>query len=220
MKTYRTIVFALLISIAGLINAQIHFGVKAGINNSCTSFSGKMLPNGIEADKMPTFHSYLVGGFADIDLFENVTLQPNLIITGKGAKMTTAFTANKVEYSTTYLEVPVYLNYKSDEIDGFKVICAIGPYMGMGLSGKIKNTDIQGHETSETIKWGDTNSSHLKSIDFGLSFVLGWEVKYGIQILINYNIGINNLAPRFKLLSDNLKIRDNSVGISLGYIIK
>jgi hypothetical protein len=219
MKTLGIILIAALLSCAGLVNAQIHYGVKAGINNSTMSFSGDAVTSSTRTDLLPTTHSYMIGGFADIPLMENVTLQPNLIITGKGVKMSEEYTEISEEVTTSYIEIPVYLSYKSDEIDGMKVICSAGPYLGMGMSGKIVAKDALGNKYTHTIKWGSKSDSDLKTLDYGLSFVLGWEFKYGIQLLINYNLGLNNLAPKESISSSLMRVKNSSVGISLGYMI-
>jgi hypothetical protein len=219
MKTLGTILVAVLLSCTCVVNAQIHFGVKAGINNSTMSISGNAVTSSVRTEMLPTTRSYMIGGFADIPLMENVTLQPNLIISGKGVKMSEAYTVINEELTATYVEIPVYLSYKTEEIDGIKVICSAGPYLGMGMSGKIVMKDPSGNKLTHTIKWGSNSSSDLKKLDFGFSFILGWEFKYGIQFLFIYNLGLNNLVPTESIGSNLMKITNSSVGISLGYMI-
>jgi outer membrane protein W len=90
-----------------------------------------------------------------------------------------------------------------------------GPYVGIGLSGKMKGeVSIDGETTSQEIdiEWGsDIASSDLKRMDFGLIIGAGVELN-SIQIGLNYSLGLANISPQ-----TNVKIRNRVLGISVGY---
>ena len=89
-----------------------------------------------------------------------------------------------------------------------------GPYVGIGLSGKMKGeVSIDGETTSQEIdiEWGSDIDSDFKRMDFGLIVGTGVELN-SIQIGLNYSLGLANILPQ-----NNVKFRNRVLGISFGY---
>jgi len=214
-------VVLVLLALVGTLStyAQVSFGIKAGYNNSGVSGG-----EGSEFTKrLSGFH---VGGIADISLAENFSLQPQLLFIIKGAKSeafketvgsaVVEFPAQKLTFN--YLELPVNFMYKH-EVGAGSIFVGAGPYLGFGLSGKVKAGDedadvkFDGKKSSE-IDANDDAAMHLKRIDAGANFLAGYELKNGLLFGVNYSLGLTNLDP------DGSKSKNNYFGVSVGYLFK
>jgi len=214
-------VVLVLLALVGTLStyAQVSFGIKAGYNNSGVSGG-----DGSEFTKrLSGFH---VGGIADISLAENFSLQPQLLFIIKGAKSEAfkgtvggteiEFPAQKLSFN--YLELPVNFLYKH-EVGAGSIFVGAGPYVGFGLSGKLKAGDedadvkFDGKKGSE-IDANDDAAMHLKRIDAGANFLAGYELKNGLLFGVNYSLGLTNLDP------DGSKSKNNYFGVSVGYLFK
>jgi hypothetical protein len=230
MKKNVLLVLALLGTLSTY--AQVNFGVKAGFSGASVKFKQDGVSNADanEGNKMlPTWHAGLL---ADIQLAENFYVQPALLYSNKGVKnssdMTVAGVTVKSENSLnlTYLELPVNLLYKQ-ELGSGKIFGGFGPYVAYGLGGKSKSKVTTGTvETSGDVKIkfdgkkdvdiaeGDTDF-HLKGLDAGANFILGYELKNGFLVSANYSLGLSNIDP-----NDKSSMKNSYFGISLGFILK
>lgn len=115
-----------------------------------------------------------------------------------------------------YLDIPLTAKAIFD-VGGSKIYGTFGPYIGMGLSGKIKSEYTGNYETEtdeEDINFGsDKDEDDLKRLDYGLTAGVGIELK-SIQIGINYNLGLANISS---YTDDGNKISNRVLGISVGY---
>jgi len=101
-----------------------------------------------------------------------------------------------------FLDVPVLLKV-GPSVGPAKLFVAAGPYVGFGLTGKIK-AEADGEEESEDIEWGsDPETDMLKRLDFGAKFGLGAEVMnftfgayYSLVLLIYHPI--QNLVQKHR----------------------
>jgi Outer membrane protein beta-barrel domain len=165
----RLILFILASASLTLANAQIQFGLKAGANLANLSGSDAT------GSKMNVgFHG---GGLVAIPVFSGFSVQPELVYSGQGAKVTNVdgnFTLN-----SGYLNIPVLFKYNHPS--GF--FAELGPQLGFLLSAKVKS----GGTTT------DVKSSY-QSTDFSGVFGLGYlmsSVNLGIDA--RYNLGFTNL---------------------------
>jgi len=213
-------VVLVLLALAGTLTtyAQVSFGIKAGYNNSSVSGDGSGFTK-----RLSGFHA---GGVADISLAENFSLQPQLLFIMKGGKAE-GYSENvggvEISYPETkltlnYLELPVNFLYKHEAGAG-SIFVGAGPYLGFGLSGKVKAGDedmdvkFDGKKESE-LEGEDATVGHLKRLDAGANFLAGYELKNGLLFGVNYSLGLTNLDP------DGGKSKNNYFGISVGYLFK
>lgn len=153
-------------------SAQIRFGVKAGANFATLTGSG--------ADGAKTKTDFNGGVFAHIPLISSLSLQPELLYSGQGAKATSDgidFTVNQ-----TYLNIPVLVKYHH----GSGLYGETGPQMGFLLAANVKAGG-----TSQDVK------SSYKSTDFSWAFGLGYMLSFipaGIDV--RYNLGLTNIAAQ------------------------
>ena len=181
------------------INAQIKPGYIFGVNLSTVTLHTKSISS--NPDRPAGFH---FGSVFEIPLNGNFKLDPAILLSAKGSN----YKVDSIEFSLSpiYIEVPFLAAYSfgSDEI---KISLFAGPYFACGVGGyKI----VQGGEL-EDINYGSGKDSDLKSLDFGLNFGAGINIR-GLLISAQYGIGLTNIAPESITV---LEMKNNVIGISI-----
>ena len=198
-------------------NSRITYGVKAGVTFPTFSLSGDDF-NGNSAKSITSFY---VGGIVNIPVHSMLSVQPGLTLIGKGGKTTSAIVGSSdfVEFTPLYLEVPVNV-VASFEAGPGKVFVGAGPYLSFGIGGKLKSTksDVT---TSQDLKFG-TNSStdqskHFKSLDFGVNFLLGYQLTNGLSINGGYGLGLTNISPNTDIANNTGSLKNSVVSVGLGF---
>jgi Outer membrane protein beta-barrel domain len=183
------------------------FGIKGGLN----------LSNTLEKDNAQTYNDKMIPGIhlgatVAIPLSgESVFLEPGILFNMKGSKYQETNYSEK--YVLYYLDIPVNLKvvFGSNKIKGFGTL---GPYIGVGLSGKDTWT-LSGVKSSESIKWGnDANNDFLKRLDYGVGIGAGVIVS-NVSLGIGYDLGLANIASD---ASGGYKISNRVLQISIGYL--
>jgi hypothetical protein len=196
MKNFTKFSMILLISLFCIqTNAQT-FGLKAGLN----------LSNVLEKDddgtysddyKMnPGFH---VGGAIDVPISEVFSFESGLLLTTKGFQIEEEDMGFilKGKANLYYLDIPLTLKASYALLEGVKIFGAVGPYVGIGLSGKTKvSYEFMGEEESqeENVEWGSDEENNLKRLDMGATFGGGIEIN-SIMLGISYDLGLANISP-------------------------
>ncbi|MCW3120193.1 MAG: PorT family protein, partial [Chitinophagaceae bacterium] len=148
MKHFIFFSLFFLFTIAG--NSQVLYGVKGGLNLS--TFTG----NDVESPKFhPSFH---IGGFVNFLISGKITLQPEVLFSGKGVR------SDAGTYKLGYINVPVLAQY--NDPSGF--YAEAGPQAGLLLNSKLKSNG----ESRDIKDW-------LKSADFAWVFGLGYKMAGG-----------------------------------------
>jgi outer membrane protein W len=142
----------------------------------------------------PGFH---VGATMDFSLSDLLSIETGLLLTTKGVKIEEEEMGFKIsgKGNLYYLDIPITVKLGYD-LGGAKIYGAIGPYVGMGLSGKTEATfSYQGSEEteSEDVSWGSGDTDDLKRLDVGLTFGGGVEIS-AIQIGVSYDLGMSNIS--------------------------
>ena len=176
-------------------NAQT-IGIKGGLN----------LANMLEKDDDETYSNdysmnpgFHLGLTVDVPFNEFLSFEPGILLTTKGMKYEEdiAGVDVTVKGNLYYLDVPLTLKASHDLGGGLKMFGVIGPYVGLGLSGKIKATaKYLGEEETEEedVEWGnDEDVDDLKRLDMGLTFGGGVEIN-SILIGISYDLGLSNIS--------------------------
>jgi len=175
-----------------LAGAQVQFGAKAGLNlanvhvspsEPGTSF--KMSPN------------VNVGVLAYLPLAGKLGLQPEVIYSGQGAKVTSG--SEDGTYRLGYINVPVLVKYK--DASGF--FFEAGPQIGFLLNAKAKSQGVS----------VDAKDA-FKSADFAASFGLGYQFPFNVGIDARYNLGLNNIAKD----SEGSTAKNNVAQLSIFYM--
>ncbi len=190
----------------------VSFDIKGGLNLSNIDFGGdegKGLND--HSEVLPGFH---LGAAMDIPLKNNFSIETGLFMTTKGNKIEYALMGADYEstLSLYYIDIPITPKYTYNFGD-FAISGAIGPYVGIGLSGKAKSeTFALGQKVSEEedIEFGDGDDD-MKRLDYGLSFGLGFEYK-SILFGFSYDLGLQNLSN-----VESLDTKHRVIKFSLGY---
>lgn len=171
------------------VNAQeMTFGVKAGVN--LANFSGD---NSDDFDMKTSFH---VGGVVDIGISDKFSVQPELLYSAQGSKM--SFEGFTVKYNLDYINIPVLAKFLIG--DGFSV--EAGPQVGFLVSAKAKSD-------GESMDLKD----ELKGTDFSGVVGLGYKMDSGLNFAARYNLGLGNIAE-----SGEGDLKNNVIQLSVGYM--
>ena len=174
----KKIIFLPLLLVMGIVNAQLQFGLKGGVNIS--NFTGGDF-NTIEKSALVAFHA---GALVRIK-FDHLVLQPELLFSSQGAKLDDGVT--EADYKVSYVNIPIMLQWQFD--GGFYV--EAGPQAGFKVSEDIPNSTIE---------------DFAKSTDLSIGFGLGFLKNKGLGIGARYMVGVSkvgdfdtaNIDPDFK----------------------
>jgi hypothetical protein len=157
---------------------QISLGIKGGVNIS--NFTGGDFGS-VEKNTLTTFHA---GGLVHIP-FSHLALQPELVFSEQGAKLSKA--GAETDFKISYVNIPVMLQW------GTKggVYVEAGPQAGFKVSESVPDS---------------LSSKFAKSSDFSICLGLGFRSSGGFGIGGRYNLGIskigefdsNDISPDFK----------------------
>ncbi len=153
--------------------------------------------------------SFQLGCIGNVPITPNIAFQPGLIFTGKGTKSQAGTTSDNTYYQATskpyYVEIQVNLVFKTGSAGYTRFFAGAGPYLGIGVAGKVKNIGkLMGSpfQNEKAIEWSNDDPSTLnneggggfgimKRFDYGLNATAGIETLYAV-ISVNYGFG---LAP-------------------------
>jgi len=206
-----TILIVLLVSFSFVSEAQMNFGVKAGLNMA--TLSGD---NTDDAELMPGYQVGLVTNFNMGDAF---TIQPGLILAGKGSNFSTEMMGETFDQSISlnYLEIPINAVYN---VSDFQIFA--GPYLGFGLFGKVKfdadeldDSDIE--FTSDVDE--ETEDVPVNSLDYGLNIGAGYMINESIQIQAGYGLGLGNINPKYNGEDPEDNTTNSVIQLSVAYFL-
>lgn len=195
----KLLLAALVVLGAVSVNAQVQFGVKAGLNFADLKFSnwGSSTP---ATKSLVSFHA---GAIADITIAESLAIQPGLLFSQKGTKED----GGDGKITLNYIEIPVNVMYKLNA-GSVKVLLMAGPSFGYALSGK----DSGGGSSSDITFGSDPGT--FKRFDCGFGFGAGVQFS-SIQVTANYNLGLANIINNG---GSDAKLKTTVLGLSLAYL--
>jgi hypothetical protein len=203
MKKVLLSVAALMI--AGITFGQTKFGIVAGPNFS--SATVKNAAGNKETGDLVV--GVRAGVTADLSLADEFYIGTGLLYAGKGNK-----TNDNLKTTLSYLQLPINFLFKPEVGNGWLNLGA-GPYVAYGLGGKHKGT--VGNVSAEWKAFDDESNiigGKLKRFDAGLGIVAGYEMKAGLYMGINADLGLVNAYDN----TDNDRSwKNTSFGVSLGY---
>lgn len=179
MKKYLMMAVMALFAIAA--NAQApRWGIKAGLN-----FAN--LGRDANTDARVGFH---IGGLAEWKMTDLISLQPEALLSMKGAD----------DISAWYLEVPINAKFNF-ELGKGNIYLTVGPYIGIGLFGEVNDYDWFG---------ADRN----KRFDIGGGLGVGYEFAQHWFVNLGYSYGFMNIndTPH-----SSIKYNQMNCNLSFGY---
>jgi hypothetical protein len=177
---------------------KLRFGVKGGVNLS------NLDTQNVESNNSLT--GFNLGIFGKIPITDSFAIQPELLYSTKGAKLTynNYFVNGPAEFNLNYIELPVLLVINitpSFNIHG-------GPYVAYLLDGNVTSS-VQG--TFFDIQSNISNEDYNR-FDTGLAVGVGFDMKrFGLGA--RYNYGLQKVGKERNFLGTNYTFPDgkNSV---------
>jgi len=172
---YKKVLLVLVVAVltASYAQAQFNFGVRAGVGltNVYQREDGEM--KGL--DWKPGFHLGIVSEYA---LLDYLFLQPGISFSQQGmkSKMSISKYSANFTWDLNYIQIPINIQYRNKSN---KVYLQAGPYLGYGISGKLKIKAVSGgtsESASEKIDFGGkgTTVHDFNAFDFGLGVGSGF----------------------------------------------
>lgn len=215
MKTLKKLLTVFIVFTMATASYAQTFGVKAGLNLSNMEIKGDDFSDFDDSKMIPGFH---LGGIVEFPISDIFSFETGLLLSTKGFKLNEKENNSeyKIKMNSFYLDIPLTAKASFDVGDA-KVYGVLGPYLGIGLSGKIKSEYSYEGETEtdeEEIKWGsDEDEDDLKRLDFGLTMGAGVEIN-SIIFELSYDLGLANIAT---ITDYGLTINNRVFKISAGY---
>lgn len=194
------------------------FGVKTGLNIS------KMMvkdDNDTYTDDMKSKLGFQLGPVVEFPMGKIMSLETGLLFSTKGFKEEDS--GDTWEYTgktnLVYMDIPVSFRIGFDA-GAMKIFGALGPYFGIGLTGKEKweytDSDFpeDNEDDSEKIDWGSGDTDDIKRMDIGFNIGAGAAVK-NFEFGLNYGLGLANLYPQET--NNNLKVKNRVFSITAAY---
>ncbi len=218
------------------------FGVRASMNLSTINnkYDGK---DGSRSDNELDFKNrvgFNIGLIYDYGFTENFYIQPGLYFTTRGGKIDETKMEDGQKWNLNYLQLPILASYRFTLADNIKLHINAGPYVAVGLGGKMKfeadgeKYDIKAFGTSKggdyddewdyyASGWDDEDDYYdeegsekggLKRFDAGLTLGAGVSVNK-FYIGLSYDLSLANIAEKKEW--PDMKIRNRNFSIGVGY---
>lgn len=182
---------------------QLQFGVEAGLNIS-NLYTG----DASISDMIPGFN---IGVIAKIPVTENLSIQPELYLTTKGASITynTTFADGTAKFDVTYIELPVLCIMKVSHY----IYIQFGPYVSWLVDAKVTNmANIHLFNFQKNI-----NPDNYNRIDAGLIGGIGVEV-HSINMGVRYSYGFSKVGKEQTFLGASYTIPNATNGVVNFYL--
>lgn len=205
MKKILALVAILAIGL-GSVNAQesLRWGITAGMNVSNIKVSG--------FDSRVGFHAGVKAELGLPQVTEGAYMDFSALLSLKGAKVDGG-ALGSIKPNPCYLEIPVHIGYKYAVNDNFTLFANAGPYIGIGLFGKLKTTGEIKNELESSIGTSSENifgDDGFKRFDLGLGLKAGMEFSKKYQISIGYDFGLTETS--------DAGTKNRNLMISLGFM--
>ena len=200
--------------LAGAANAQVSYGLKAGVNlGKISNMDISDFDLGGASGSNTSNVSFHVTGFADMPVAPNFSVQPGVSLQGKGAKynVSAGDASGDVSVNLMSVEIPVNAVYYIPVGYTGSVFLGAGPYVGFNVSGKLKGTADGNELVNEDLSFtGDDKDMNL--IDAGVNFLGGYKFNNGLLLNAGYGLGLTDLTPNNNGNSNSNRVLSFGVG--------
>lgn len=201
-----SIVLAVCVLLTDSILAQVSFGVRGAVN----MFNMTVKDN--DDDKVSTqmTPAFNAGVFAELPLGPEFAIRPELNFAQKGFKNEDL---DDAKTTLSYVELPVTFLYKG-ALSGGSVLVGFGPYVAMGIGGKVKNGTTADVKFKNDVSLAEmTANPYFKPLDAGAKVYAGYEFASGLGFTIESSLGLVNIMPE---IGGNENGDAKNVGFGLG----
>lgn len=217
MYKYFILIIAYILGFNATSNAQTSITLRAG--GGLQNINGKDANGSTSKNNViPAYHFGILMNFGLVDDF---SIQTGAIFATKGTKIKDDYlgTPRTRTIHLNYIELPVSFFYKPI-IGKNKLLLGFGPYVGFGLSGKIKS-NLQEDEKiiwQNSVGTNQTGHNYFRRIESGANFLFGMEFFEHLQLQLNAQLGLTKINPTDARIADDKTIMKNTgFGISLGW---
>lgn len=184
------IAFVAFICLTGILDAQIKYGIQAGINISNVAMKNT---------NTESISGLNAGLMIDFKFNDNFILSSGLKFSQKGF-----YNGYHVYEHPTYLDLPIQAKYSLNLLQNWCAIAYLGGYVGYGIS--YKAVDDLNNRTFN-YSW---NESNYERIDLGPMLGVGVSFK-NLQLTVDYQIGLINMNETLG------ELNNRTVSIALTY---
>jgi len=225
MKILIKLTILTLFLMGGMRTMAQSLEIKSGLNLSTMYYKNQ---GGTYSDHFKLAPRFILGITKEFPISESFSFEPGLLFSSKGYKIDTYYPVptSSGEYLPiverailNYIDIPIALKL-STTVKKVQFFGVLGPYLALGLSGKISREeyDIVGPGTivyDGTVDYtGEMGKDgQWKRFDYGMQAGVG-VIMQKIVFRINYSYGLANIAQY-----DDSTNKNRIIGISLGYII-
>lgn len=222
----KNLVVIMLLMFAMMTNAQqVKIGAVAGYNiNSPSGENGQSSHSGFDVGVKAELglSSISKGWYADFGMLlslkgtksdGNYYPNPNRASGRADVGEGDIATSYKLNYNSYWLTIPLHIGYKFEVSDNLRLFVNGGPYMGIGLFGKLKGTSVPEH-TKTTLSDNVYGDDFVNRFDWGIGGKIGAEFARHYQVAIGYDHGIKSL----KTDKNPIDRKNRTFNISLAYM--
>ena len=205
-----TVVLLLLVGTTYAQNSS--YGFHAG-----TSISKIVAKEDNVSITMNNLISIQAGFVAEFSVSKSIRLQSGVNFLQKGGTLTENFGGSEAEISMRLntIEIPVYALYYAKANKGSFFIGA-GPAVSFTMSGNTI-AKYNGEEEKEKLNIGnDQENDNIRTVDFGVNVLAGYQFKSGIFLGASHNFGLRNMEPGGN--ADMGTAKTSYYGFRIGYM--
>lgn len=218
-------------------NAQLRFGAEAGLHLGNVVAQYPDGNGGTETVDAKPNMGLRAGLLVDIGLTDNLSFQPGVHFAMKGFRTETEesydILGTKYEVESqeklnlNYVEIPLNFQYAFGE-DRTGFFIGVGPYVGIGLSGKyaidgsVKMT-TGGQTVSEEfdeevdVEFGNDEMEDMyRRLDLGIGLNAGYMLPMGVFVRAYGQYGFSNM---YNVDVDDYKSKNYGFGLTVGYML-
>jgi hypothetical protein len=196
------------------MEVKTRFGIKAGVNMAKFNVHEDTYANPSLAPEGSYKTSFNAGAFVNIPIGGNFRLQPELLWSGQGSKISektsqsTGTTTFRYEEDLHYVTLPIMLQLQSPS--GFYL--ELGPRLGYLIDAKSKGqTPISTTEETDRDYYYD-------NFDIGWSGGVGYTTRIGLGVGARYNYGFRNIVKENSSGNSPGDVENRVISFGLSYM--
>jgi hypothetical protein len=185
----KSFVLLLFLGASAAAHAGIGLGLKAGANFATQNASG------VSAPDFKTKTGFLGGVYANVFFGKTIGIQPEVLFSQKGAKISDIDITNNI----TYIDIPILLRIRF-----LKILDAhVGPQFGILASA-----------TQEGMLGDEDFEDMLKNSEVSMVFGAGVNLPLRLNVTARYILGLTDITD-----VEDIEIKNNTFQLTLGFRI-
>ncbi|MDE6716167.1 MAG: PorT family protein [Muribaculaceae bacterium] len=212
-------------------------GVRASLTSSNVSPNYNEIFSDVWSTAGDWGYGFNAGVVANLNIRNYFAIQPGIFFSNKcydtkisTVSLVTDYASNVERHSRFYyLQIPIMASFKMNLIKNVELLMEAGPYLGIGLGGNIKvsqisySTVIMGNNINiDQYKLpyfgkGTMKNIQMKKGDWGVKMGVGFRFAHRYSIAAYYLAGCENIAHNNRGYESYAKARNKEWNVSLGF---